>query len=159
MSLVFQLTPAESREHNMPCLLFNFYDDHDVWHFLSSMALFFSFMVSIYVTCTSDNQRNSRLAMFNKYYDVLPETLKYVLLFSDFDDGTWPPSGVLLLWLFHVWSVCLSGFTDTWWWLDSHSTGSDPGVLSSVCATRMSIHLVGFPAAHWLRQRTMHSTS
>ncbi len=45
-SCLFQLTPAQSREGNQSCVLFSFYDDHDVWHFLSSMALFFSFMVS-----------------------------------------------------------------------------------------------------------------
>ncbi|KAK2170013.1 hypothetical protein LSH36_5g17033 [Paralvinella palmiformis] len=39
----WQLTPALSREHNAPCMLLNFYDSHDIWHFLSSMSMFFSF--------------------------------------------------------------------------------------------------------------------
>uniref|UniRef100_A0A1I8H4A9 SID1 transmembrane family member 1 n=1 Tax=Macrostomum lignano TaxID=282301 RepID=A0A1I8H4A9_9PLAT len=38
------LSPSESRALNQRCLLFDFYDVHDVWHFLSAMSLFFSFM-------------------------------------------------------------------------------------------------------------------
>ncbi|XP_022249983.1 SID1 transmembrane family member 1-like [Limulus polyphemus] len=41
----WQGTPAQSREHNRNCLLLHFYDDHDIWHLLSSSALFFSFMI------------------------------------------------------------------------------------------------------------------
>ena len=45
--LVFpQKTPAMSREYNAGCRLLGFYDNHDIWHFLSSMAMFLSFMVS-----------------------------------------------------------------------------------------------------------------
>uniref|UniRef100_A0A8C4VNK9 SID1 transmembrane family member 1 n=1 Tax=Gopherus evgoodei TaxID=1825980 RepID=A0A8C4VNK9_9SAUR len=43
-------TPAESREKNRPCILLGFFDDHDVWHFLSAAALFFSFLVSVSLT-------------------------------------------------------------------------------------------------------------
>ncbi|KAM9032147.1 SID1 transmembrane family member 1 isoform 5-T6 [Sarcophilus harrisii] len=38
-------TPAESREKNRDCILLGFFDDHDVWHFLSATALFFSFLI------------------------------------------------------------------------------------------------------------------
>lgn len=41
----WQLTPAESREGNKECILLDFYDAHDVWHFLSAISLFFSFLV------------------------------------------------------------------------------------------------------------------
>lgn len=41
----WERTAAASRELNSRCILLNFYDVHDVWHFLSSMSLFFSFMV------------------------------------------------------------------------------------------------------------------
>ncbi|KAL7305984.1 hypothetical protein TKK_0001454 [Trichogramma kaykai] len=37
-------TPASSKEFNRPCTLV-FYDFHDIWHFLSAAAMFFSFMV------------------------------------------------------------------------------------------------------------------
>eukprot|EP00163_Fabomonas_tropica_P014886 TRINITY_DN2708_c0_g1_i3.p1 TRINITY_DN2708_c0_g1~~TRINITY_DN2708_c0_g1_i3.p1 ORF type:complete len:159 (-),score=26.71 TRINITY_DN2708_c0_g1_i3:429-905(-) len=34
------LTPEQSRLLNKPCVLFNFFDYHDVWHFASAIALF-----------------------------------------------------------------------------------------------------------------------
>ncbi|XP_074260467.1 SID1 transmembrane family member 1 isoform X2 [Saimiri boliviensis] len=43
-------TPAESREKNRECILLDFFDDHDIWHFLSATALFFSFLVSLYLS-------------------------------------------------------------------------------------------------------------
>ncbi|XP_053409225.1 SID1 transmembrane family member 1-like isoform X2 [Mercenaria mercenaria] len=41
----WQLSPAGSREGNKECILFQFYDKHDVWHFLSAISLFFSFLI------------------------------------------------------------------------------------------------------------------
>ncbi|CAD1477785.1 unnamed protein product, partial [Heterotrigona itama] len=41
----WELTPAQSRNYNKPCILLNFFDSHDIWHFLSALAMFFSFMV------------------------------------------------------------------------------------------------------------------
>ncbi|MGH0186509.1 UNVERIFIED_CONTAM: hypothetical protein FKN15_022604 [Acipenser sinensis] len=40
-------TPAESREQNRECILLNFFDDHDIWHFLSAAAMFFSFLATL----------------------------------------------------------------------------------------------------------------
>ncbi|CAB4061961.1 unnamed protein product [Lepeophtheirus salmonis] len=37
-------SPAESREMNKPCLA-SFFDNHDLWHFLSAAGLFFHFMM------------------------------------------------------------------------------------------------------------------
>jgi hypothetical protein len=47
MQLMFQLTPAQSKSYNQPCVIFSFFDNHDIWHFLSAASMFFSFMVSI----------------------------------------------------------------------------------------------------------------
>ena len=39
------VSAAESREKNSECLFLRFYDHHDVWHFVSAFALFFSFCI------------------------------------------------------------------------------------------------------------------
>ncbi|XP_011155014.1 SID1 transmembrane family member 1 isoform X2 [Harpegnathos saltator] len=44
-TISWALMPAQSRIHNKPCELLNFFDSHDIWHFLSALAMFFSFMV------------------------------------------------------------------------------------------------------------------
>jgi len=38
------LTPPESRERNQLCKFGDFFDNHDMWHFLSSFALFLAFL-------------------------------------------------------------------------------------------------------------------
>ncbi|CAL7951792.1 unnamed protein product [Xylocopa violacea] len=43
-TISWALTPAQSRLYNKPCELLNFFDSHDIWHFLSALAMFFSFM-------------------------------------------------------------------------------------------------------------------
>lgn len=40
----WQKSPARSRQGNKDCILLGFYDHHDIWHFLSACALFFSFL-------------------------------------------------------------------------------------------------------------------
>lgn len=40
----WQLPAARSRTKNTPCVLLDFYDNHDIWHIISSMALFFGFV-------------------------------------------------------------------------------------------------------------------
>ncbi|XP_046382561.1 SID1 transmembrane family member 1-like [Ischnura elegans] len=44
-AISWKLTPAQSRTYNQPCLIMDFFDNHDVWHFLSAASMFFSFMV------------------------------------------------------------------------------------------------------------------
>jgi hypothetical protein len=38
------LSPAQSREKNAECIFLDFYDNHDLWHFFSSLALFLAFL-------------------------------------------------------------------------------------------------------------------
>ncbi|XP_053621896.1 SID1 transmembrane family member 1-like [Plodia interpunctella] len=48
------LTPAESRRNNRVCSLLQLYDSHDIWHFMSSVAMFFSF--NMYLTIDDNLQ-------------------------------------------------------------------------------------------------------
>uniref|UniRef100_A0A8C4JLE7 SID1 transmembrane family member 1 n=2 Tax=Aves TaxID=8782 RepID=A0A8C4JLE7_DRONO len=57
-------TPAESREKNRPCILLGFFDDHDVWHFLSATALFFSFLVLLTLDDDLDTVRRDKIPVF-----------------------------------------------------------------------------------------------
>uniref|UniRef100_T1IHA9 Uncharacterized protein n=1 Tax=Strigamia maritima TaxID=126957 RepID=T1IHA9_STRMM len=43
----WNVSPAESRAINQPCIFLGFYDAHDVWHFLSAGGLFFSFLMIV----------------------------------------------------------------------------------------------------------------
>lgn len=43
-------TPSFSRSRNEECVLWDFFDYHDIWHMLSSFALFMSAYLLIYVT-------------------------------------------------------------------------------------------------------------
>ncbi|GMR61175.1 hypothetical protein PMAYCL1PPCAC_31370, partial [Pristionchus mayeri] len=57
-------TPANSREMNHDCILLSFYDNHDVWHFLSSIAIFMSFSL---INCVDDDLqwvRRDKIAVF-----------------------------------------------------------------------------------------------
>ncbi|CAH1642200.1 unnamed protein product [Spodoptera littoralis] len=52
------LTPAQSRQSNRQCSLLQLYDAHDIWHFLSSTAMFFSF--NMYLTIDDNLSRTPR---------------------------------------------------------------------------------------------------
>ncbi|XP_048773289.1 SID1 transmembrane family member 1-like [Ostrea edulis] len=58
------LTPSRSREGNRDCLLVEFYDAHDIWHFLSSIALFFSFLVLLTLDDDMFSTRRDQIHMF-----------------------------------------------------------------------------------------------
>ncbi|CDQ58858.1 unnamed protein product [Oncorhynchus mykiss] len=60
----WQKTPAESREHNRDCIVLSFFDDHDIWHFLSSIAMFGSFLVLLTMDDDLDNVQRDKIFVF-----------------------------------------------------------------------------------------------
>ncbi|KAL6116446.1 sidt2 [Pungitius sinensis] len=60
----WQKTPAESREHNRDCILLEFFDDHDIWHFLSSIAMFGSFLVLLTMDDDLDAVQRDKIFAF-----------------------------------------------------------------------------------------------
>ncbi|XP_054853499.1 SID1 transmembrane family member 2 isoform X2 [Eublepharis macularius] len=60
----WQKTPAESREHNRDCILLGFFDDHDIWHFLSSIAMFGSFLVLLTLDDDLDCIQRDKIYVF-----------------------------------------------------------------------------------------------
>ncbi|KAJ8403735.1 hypothetical protein AAFF_G00346030 [Aldrovandia affinis] len=60
----WQKTPAESREHNRECILLSFFDDHDIWHFLSSIAMFGSFLVLLTMDDDLDHVQRDKIFVF-----------------------------------------------------------------------------------------------
>ncbi|KAL4647297.1 SID1 transmembrane family member 2 isoform X6 [Arapaima gigas] len=60
----WQKTPAESREHNRDCILLSFFDDHDIWHFLSSIAMFGSFLVLLTMDDDLDTVQRDKIYVF-----------------------------------------------------------------------------------------------
>ncbi|XP_069804851.1 SID1 transmembrane family member 2 isoform X2 [Dendropsophus ebraccatus] len=60
----WQKTPAESREHNRDCILLGFFDDHDIWHFLSSIAMFGSFLVLLVLDDDLDDVQRDKIYVF-----------------------------------------------------------------------------------------------
>ncbi|XP_077986005.1 SID1 transmembrane family member 1-like [Glandiceps talaboti] len=57
-------TPAVSREGNRDCILLDFYDHHDVWHFLSACAMFFSFMSLMTLDDDLDRTKRCKIPVF-----------------------------------------------------------------------------------------------
>ncbi|XP_068127008.1 SID1 transmembrane family member 1 isoform X2 [Hyperolius riggenbachi] len=57
-------TPAQSREKNRECILMHFFDDHDIWHFLSATAMFFSFLVLLTLDDDLDEVRRDKIPVF-----------------------------------------------------------------------------------------------
>ncbi|XP_057331500.1 SID1 transmembrane family member 1-like [Microplitis mediator] len=63
-SVSWSLLPAQSRHFNMPCKLLNFFDFHDIWHFLSALAMFFSFMVLLTLDDDLEDTHRSQIPIF-----------------------------------------------------------------------------------------------
>ncbi|MBN3304198.1 SIDT1 protein, partial [Amia calva] len=57
-------SPAQSREQNHPCTLLSFFDDHDIWHFLSASAMFFSLLVLLTLDDDLDHVRRDKIPVF-----------------------------------------------------------------------------------------------
>ncbi|XP_046576282.1 SID1 transmembrane family member 1-like [Haliotis rubra] len=57
-------TPAGSREGNRPCILLEFYDAHDVWHFMSAVSLFLSFLILMLLDDDLSLKRRDRIPVF-----------------------------------------------------------------------------------------------
>ncbi|XP_070548986.1 SID1 transmembrane family member 1-like [Ptychodera flava] len=60
----WETTPAISREGNKDCSWFDFYDDHDIWHFLSAGALFFTFLTLLTIDDNLDGEGADDIAKF-----------------------------------------------------------------------------------------------
>ena len=60
----YEIQPAASRQYNQSCLLFNTYDVHDIWHFLSSFGLFFSFMGIMTIDDDIRDKPRSEISVF-----------------------------------------------------------------------------------------------
>ncbi|XP_071487169.1 SID1 transmembrane family member 1-like [Diadema antillarum] len=57
-------TPAESREMNKSCVVLDFFDYHDVWHFLSAAASFLSFVSILYMDDDLKDQPRTEIRVF-----------------------------------------------------------------------------------------------
>jgi len=58
------LTPSESQELNKPCVLFDYWDYHDVWHILSSFGLFMSMIVFYHLDDDLKDIDRNHIAIF-----------------------------------------------------------------------------------------------
>lgn len=60
----WQKTPAESRNGNNNCIVVDFFDSHDVWHFLSAFGVFFSFVTIMTVDDDIMNRSRNSIPVF-----------------------------------------------------------------------------------------------
>nr|QEI10617.1 SID1 [Myzus persicae] len=63
-SWTVSLSAAESRTYNTPCTFMDFYDNHDIWHFLSAISLYLSFMVLFTLDDDVNNKPTATIPVF-----------------------------------------------------------------------------------------------
>ncbi|KAK5638986.1 hypothetical protein RI129_013281 [Pyrocoelia pectoralis] len=63
-SIRWAVTPAQSRWYNQECQLLQFYDFHDIWHFLSAIGMFFSFMMLLTLDDDLSHTLRTKIAVF-----------------------------------------------------------------------------------------------
>ncbi|KFD55318.1 hypothetical protein M514_03658 [Trichuris suis] len=62
--LSWRVTAAQSRELNSPCLIAKFYDAHDIWHFLSAISMFLSFLILLVIDDDLANTAHDQIPVF-----------------------------------------------------------------------------------------------
>lgn len=60
----YDISPAASRELNRSCLILDTYDHHDIWHILSSFALFVSFLSMLTIDDDIQDKRRDEITVF-----------------------------------------------------------------------------------------------
>ena len=60
----WSVSPALSRDKNADCLVLSFYDSHDMWHFVSAFALFFSFLILMTLDDKQEDKQRNTLRVF-----------------------------------------------------------------------------------------------
>ncbi|XP_056644040.1 SID1 transmembrane family member 1-like isoform X1 [Diorhabda sublineata] len=63
-AISWKRTAAQSRQFNVECKLFRFYDYHDIWHFLSAIGMFFTFMVLLTLDDDLSHTHHSQIPVF-----------------------------------------------------------------------------------------------
>uniref|UniRef100_A0A1X7VVV3 SID1 transmembrane family member 1 n=2 Tax=Amphimedon queenslandica TaxID=400682 RepID=A0A1X7VVV3_AMPQE len=59
-----EVPPAQSREFNRDCIILDFYDTHDLWHFVSAVALFFTFLFVLTMDDGLQTQKRNKINVF-----------------------------------------------------------------------------------------------
>jgi len=58
------LTPVESRKLNKDCILFDYFDNHDIWHILSATGLFIFMNIVYFLDTHLDDTEDGRINRF-----------------------------------------------------------------------------------------------
>ncbi|XP_065177548.1 SID1 transmembrane family member 1-like [Sycon ciliatum] len=54
-------SPSGSRKLNQDCLIFDFYDNHDLWHFLGAIAIFFYYLMLLSIDDPLENVKRQEI--------------------------------------------------------------------------------------------------